>query len=78
MSKSWPDFILEQLIRRIVYGYRRFRFRICCRAAALYHEIRYHSMERTAIVEARSAEGEEVLGCFGHCFAKDLELDVAA
>lgn len=34
-------------------------------------------MEGRGIVEARGAEGEEVLGSFGDGLAEDLELDVA-
>jgi hypothetical protein len=33
-------------------------------------------VERAAIVEARGAEGEEVLGRLGHRLAEELELDI--
>lgn len=73
-----PDFVFEELIGRVVDRSRRLGLGVRSRTAALYHEVGYHAVERTAIVEAGGTEGEEVFCRFGHGFAEDLEFDVAA
>lgn len=45
--------------------------------SALDHESGDEAVERSIIVCATCAEGEEVLCCLRHCFAEKLDLEVA-
>lgn len=57
-------------------GRRGLVFCVGSRRAGLADESLYDAMEGAAIVAARGAEGEEVLGGLGGGFAKDFEFEV--
>lgn len=78
VSKGRSDLILEKLVWCIVVdGRGTLRLRVGSRTASLRNEVRDQTVKGTAIVEAGSAEGEEVLSCLRDRLAEYLELDVS-
>ena len=76
VSQRGADLVVEQLVGGVVDGGGRLGLGVCLGAAGLHHEAGDQAVERAAIVEARGAEGEEVLGRLGHRLAEELELDI--
>lgn len=76
VSQRGADLVLEELVGRVIYGCGCLGLGVGFGAAGLHHEAGDQAVQRTAMVEAGGAEGEEVLGRLGHRLAEDLELDI--
>lgn len=77
VAEGGADLVVEQLVGRVEDGRRRLGLGVRGGRAGLHDEGGDDAVEGRAGVEARGAEGEEVLGRLGDRLAKDLELDVA-
>lgn len=78
VPEGGADLVFEELVRGVVDGGGGLGFGVRGRTAGLGHEVGDQAVEGAGIVEARGAEGEEVLGRLGHRLAEDLELDLTA
>lgn len=71
VPQAGPDFVLE-----LALPDRRAAFAFAGRVARLHDEAGDGPVDERVVVVAGRAVGEEVLGCFGHAFAEDLELEI--